>query len=95
MKIGSLDAKPAIAAPTAERKPGPVPVCNAPEPSAKVALSGAASLLAGAAGDPAFDVEKVQRIAGAIRDGKFHVNAGAIADKLIANAEELLGRKPS
>jgi len=38
-----------------------------------------------------FDAEKVQRISEAIRDGKFTVNADAIADKLIANAQELLG----
>ena len=95
MKIGSLEAKPAVAAPAAERKPASAPTCNAAEPSAKVALSGAASLLAGAAADPAFDVEKVERIAGAIRNGRFRVNAEAIADKLVANAEELLGRKLS
>ena len=37
---------------------------------------------------------KVERIAQAIRDGKLTVNAGAIADKLIANAQELLDRTP-
>ena len=43
--------------------------------------------------DPTFDSAKVDRIAGAIRDGKFKINAEAIADKLIVNAEELLGKK--
>ena len=38
---------------------------------------------------------KVERIAQAIRDGKFSINAEVIADKLITNAEELLGRKLS
>jgi negative regulator of flagellin synthesis FlgM len=33
----------------------------------------------------------VQRISDAIRDGKFQINPGAIADKLIANAQELMG----
>ena len=37
-----------------------------------------------------FDTAKVERIAQAIRDGKFQVNAEAIADRLIANAQELL-----
>jgi negative regulator of flagellin synthesis FlgM len=32
----------------------------------------------------------VARIAQAIRDGKFEVNAGAIADKLIAHTRDLL-----
>ncbi|HPP84171.1 MAG TPA: flagellar biosynthesis anti-sigma factor FlgM [Rubrivivax sp.] len=95
MKIGSLENKPVVPAPATERKGNPAPGAAAAEPSAKVALSPAASLLAGAAGDPTFDVEKVQRIAGAIRDGRFQVNAEAIADKLVANAEELLGRKLS
>jgi len=95
MKIGSLENKPVVPAPATERKGNPAPGAAAAEPSAKVALSPAAALLAGAAGDPTFDVEKVQRIAGAIRDGRFQVNAEAIADKLVANAEELLGRKLS
>jgi negative regulator of flagellin synthesis FlgM len=35
----------------------------------------------------------VQRIARATREGRFNVNAEAIADKLIANAQELLGHR--
>ena len=38
-----------------------------------------------------FDTAKVQRISDAIRNGQFKVNPEAIADKLIANAQELLG----
>jgi len=95
MKIGSLDTKPVAPATTAERKTAPAPAATATEPSAKVALSPAASALAGVSGDSTFDIDKVQRIAGAIREGKYQVNAEAIADKLIANAEELLGRKLS
>ena len=49
------------------------------------------SQLATGSSEGVFDVEKVQRISDAIRDGKFVVNADAIADKLIANAQELLG----
>jgi negative regulator of flagellin synthesis FlgM len=62
--------------------------------SAKVEISGtAASLLAGASSAPAeFDAAKVTRIAQAIADGRFTVNAEAIADKLIANAQEVLGK---
>jgi negative regulator of flagellin synthesis FlgM len=94
MKIGQVDNKSVPATGTAERKPAqgaarsdgtPASGGAAAEPSAKVALSSAAL-----AGD--FDSEKVDRIAQAIRDGKFQVNAEAIADKLIANASDLLGR---
>jgi negative regulator of flagellin synthesis FlgM len=99
MKIGPIDSKPVTAVPAAgERKAatGQAAVKGAaatPEPSAHVALSPAASLLVKAADDPSFDAAKVERIAAAIRDGKYQINAEAIADKLIVNAEELLGRK--
>jgi negative regulator of flagellin synthesis FlgM len=58
--------------------------------SATVALSSTASTLlsGGAAGE--FDAEKVARVAGQIADGSFKINPEAIADKLIANAQELL-----
>ena len=94
MKIGPLESKPA-AAPVAERKNQPTPAQGGAEPSAQVALSSAASALAGAGTDPAFDTAKVERVAQAIRDGRFTVNPEAIADKLIVNAEELLGRRLS
>ena len=100
MKIGPHNNQP-VAPAASERKTTPVPATAAPasaahaEPSAQVALSPAATTLSGAAADPTFDTAKVDRIAQAIRDGKFQVNPEAIADKLIANASELLGRKTS
>ncbi|HSM23104.1 MAG TPA: flagellar biosynthesis anti-sigma factor FlgM [Rubrivivax sp.] len=94
MKIGPLESKPA-AAPVTERKSQPAPAQGGAEPSAQVALSPAASALAGTGTDPAFDTAKVERVAQAIRDGRFTVNPEAIADKLIVNAEELLGRRLS
>jgi negative regulator of flagellin synthesis FlgM len=57
-----------------------------------VELSSTVTQLAAGGSEGVFDVEKVQRISDAIRDGKFEVNPGAIADKLIANAQELLGK---
>jgi negative regulator of flagellin synthesis FlgM len=62
------------------------------DPSAKVQLSNAAaSLRAGT--DPAeFDAAKVERVSQAIADGSYKVNPEVIADKLIANAQELLGK---
>ncbi len=94
MKIGPIDSKPPGAVPI-ERKARHVPTTSPPVPSTEVALSPAATGLGAATTDGTFDGAKVQRIAGAIRDGKFTVNAEAIADKLIVNAKELLGRKLS
>ena len=62
----------------------------APEASAKVALSPAAAVLVNES-NADFDAAKVARIAQAIRDGNFKVNAEAIADKLIDDATEWLG----
>jgi len=94
MKIGSFDNanKPLPpAAGQASATASGKPTAAEPEASAKVALSpAAASGINEANAD--FDAEKVARIAQAIRDGKFKLNAEAIADKLIANARELLAR---
>ncbi len=62
-----------------------------------VALSNTATaLLRGTEGvqaaSPEFDAGKVERISDAIAQGQFTVNAEAIADKLLANAQELLSR---
>jgi negative regulator of flagellin synthesis FlgM len=94
MKIGQLDNSHKLAAPAADTrasaptgkdgKAAPV------EASAKVELSAAASLLAAEGNTADFDAEKVARIAAAIRDGNFEVNADAIADKLIAHTRDLL-----
>jgi negative regulator of flagellin synthesis FlgM len=63
----------------------------AADASAQVQLSAAAAGLLGAAGSD-FDADKVARISQAIESGSFKVNAEAIADKLLANARELLGK---
>ena len=96
MKIGQLDNNTKATAPTtpargnAAAPAGTDSHAAAPEASAKVELSATASLLAsqGSSGD--FDAEKVARIAQAIRDGTFEVNAEAIADTLIAHTRDLL-----
>jgi negative regulator of flagellin synthesis FlgM len=101
MKIGNPAEKTAPVAPTPARttagetaKAGETAAASsaaATDPSAKVELSSAASsLLAGSASSD-FDADKVARIAQAISDGKFKINAEAIADKLISNANEVLG----
>jgi negative regulator of flagellin synthesis FlgM len=94
MKIVPADLKAVTPATAAERKtPAPTrPAGN--EPSAKVELSSQTALQGQPTGNADFDRAKVDRIAQAIRDGRFEINADAIADKLIANAQELLA-KPS
>jgi negative regulator of flagellin synthesis FlgM len=94
MKIGQLDNSQKLAAAAADARQTPAAKNGKPsgtvEASAKVELSPAASLLAAEGNTADFDAEKVARIAQAIRDGKFEVNAGAIADKLIAHTRDLL-----
>jgi negative regulator of flagellin synthesis FlgM len=94
MKINPLDNKSALTSVNAERRTpaGADGASPGAEPSAKVELSAAGALLAGGVADASFDAQKVARLARAIRDGTFQVDANAIADKLIANARELLGR---
>jgi negative regulator of flagellin synthesis FlgM len=89
MKIGPIETKPVTTPAAPERKAAGATGAPA-EASAQVQLSPAAQDLGAA--DPTFDSAKVERIAQAIRDGKFTINAEAIADKLIVNAEELLRR---
>ena len=91
MKIGSVDSKP-TSAPAANERKAPAPAAAGAEPSTHVALSSAATQLGSDAADGSFDSEKVNRIAQAIKDGQYVVHPEAIADKLIANAQELLGK---
>ncbi|HEX2012083.1 MAG TPA: flagellar biosynthesis anti-sigma factor FlgM [Roseateles sp.] len=88
---GAADAAQAKAA--SAQQAGAAAAGKGPEASAKINLSSTAStLLSGVSEEGSFDAEKVGRIAQAIADGKFSINADAIADKLIANAQEVLGR---
>jgi negative regulator of flagellin synthesis FlgM len=59
--------------------------------SDEVELSSLASQLATSSSEPTFDAARVAEIRQAITDGKFTVNTGAIADRLIASAKELIG----
>ena len=105
MKIGNPNDKPVTApAPVTPTRLANGPQAGKPETAAvqqkaaaeestQVALSNAATQLM--SGDGAvsgeFDTAKVERISRAIAEGKFKVNADAIADKLLANAREVLG----
>lgn len=98
MKISHLDNPSPAAHPATERKSGSAGSSAGTsgaakgEASAKVALSSTAAHLVGP-NDHVFDTEKVTRISNAIRDGKYTINPDVIADKLIANAKELVGQQ--
>ncbi|XHS76710.1 flagellar biosynthesis anti-sigma factor FlgM [Burkholderiaceae bacterium UC74_6] len=68
---------------------------SSPEASTQLELSSTATqLLQGSAGtSETFDAAKVQRITQAISEGKFSVNADAVADKLLSNAQDVLGSR--
>ena len=102
MKIGHPADKP-LPAPAAGASAAPAEAAKANagthatgaaqvDASATVALSSTASTLLSGGASGEFDADKVARIAGQIADGSFKVNPEAIADKLIANAQELLGK---
>ncbi len=73
-------------------------VKEAREPSVKkaetasdeVQLSSLASQLLTTESEAPFDVSKVAEIKQAIAEGKFSINADAIADRLIVSAKELI-----
>jgi negative regulator of flagellin synthesis FlgM len=96
MKIGHLENSSVTPA-VGERKSSAATTlpnasnAGAVEPSAKVQLSTTVAQLAAGGSEGVFDTAKVERISEAIRNGQFKVNPEAIADKLIANAQELLG----
>lgn len=97
MKItSSLDilSTPDLAAPTTAR--ASVAQAVASPATEKVDLSAAGeTLMKFAAGTGDFDSAKVDAIRAAIRGGQFKVDAGAIADRLIADAQSLLRPRTS
>lgn len=92
MKIGPLDNSTAISPALGDRKASaPTHGHRHAEPSTQVALSDTVASLKSGTAEGVFDTAKVERISGAIREGRFTINPEAIADKLIVNAQELLG----
>jgi negative regulator of flagellin synthesis FlgM len=103
MKIGQPADKPGVtplkgnaSAPAADAAKGAAspaaPAAHSADASAKVQLSSTASTLLGSSDSADFDADKVARIAQSISDGTFKINADVIADKLISNAQEALGK---
>ncbi len=104
MKIGSPEYFASVSALSTDRTTaGSAKKTNAAvqdqdqdDDSTTVELSSTAvQLQSSGALEGSFDAEKVQRIAQAIKDGKFQINPEKIADKLIANAQELLNGSSS
>ena len=91
MKIGPLDPKSTPLVPVTERKTPPER--TAAEAGTRVELASRRALQSGEVGRSDIDRQKVERVAQALRDGTYRVDAEAIADKLIANARELLARR--
>lgn len=97
MKIGPAADLPLVSptlnpSQTPAAVPTPAAAPAAPAATTTVALSSAATELRAMPSSAEFDAEKVARISTAIAEGRFQVNPGVIADKLIANARELLSR---
>jgi negative regulator of flagellin synthesis FlgM len=102
-----LAAKPGATGGPAVGKSGPnvttEPVKSQPstaipakaDASAKIELSSTAATLLSTGSTPEFDAAKVAAISKAIDDGSYKVNPEAIADKLLANAQELLSKTSS
>lgn len=94
MKIGPNTESPLIADASLRPNRGNASVSGpgvAPRVD-QVALSAAGAQFGGF-GAADFDQAKVDAIRTAIREGRFSVNAGAIADRLIADAAALLSPK--
>jgi negative regulator of flagellin synthesis FlgM len=103
MKIGNITSTVATTAIDSDRRTASqetatssVTSNSGDDSSTQVELSPEATMLSQASQDPSFDSAKVDRIAQAIREGSFTIDPGAIADKLLSNAQELLARsRPS
>ncbi len=99
MKIGSsFDARRAGDLAGAKPATSQSKRADAPEqPAADVRLSDLSTKLADLearlAGTEAFDTKRIDEIKQAISEGRFKVNSEAVADKLIANVQEMLGGK--
>jgi negative regulator of flagellin synthesis FlgM len=91
MKIAAADVRP-VGSPALVERVQAKPTVAGPQASTAVSLNASEQALARAKAEPAFDADKVQAMREAIASGRFEINAGAIADRLIANAQELLGR---
>ena len=95
MKIGSsLDNSPAAdgtAAACSSRAAPQAVAGRTADRSDRVSLSAAGAQIGALGGMTEFDQAKVDAIRQAIREGRFEIDAEAVADRLIADARALLG----
>jgi negative regulator of flagellin synthesis FlgM len=89
---GTPAAAPEAAAQANQAAQAVAPLAGGADPSAKVELSSTASTLLSGGTSSEFNADKVAKVSQSIADGTFKVNPEAIADKLIANAQELLSK---
>ncbi len=75
---------------TRSRVTAKAPVNERANNTSNVQLSGLASQLKASGEAPTFDAGRVSEIKQAISEGRFTINAGAIADRLISSARELV-----
>ena len=59
--------------------------------TASVRLSGASAALSAGESEAEFDTAKVDNIKQAIREGRFGVDSGVVADRMIASVSDLFG----
>lgn len=99
MKIGQKPELPGALAQTAHARQAKAPasaeggakdVVAASAAGVPVTVSAAARALDRQTGD--FDASKVKAVRAAIEKGTFTVNAEAVADKMLSNAQEILSR---
>jgi negative regulator of flagellin synthesis FlgM len=102
MKIGNPADKPvtqpvagthaaaAEAAKAGTAAPASATVAAGTDASAKVELSSTAATLLSGGASGEYNADKVAQVGEAIANGSYKVHPEAIADKLIANAQELL-----
>lgn len=91
MKIDNT-LKPATLPPNGRAKPRPgAESAAAAGTSDDVKLSTLAEQFQTGDTKPPFDNSRVQEIKQAIAEGRFSINAGAIADRLIDSARDLIG----
>jgi negative regulator of flagellin synthesis FlgM len=68
----------------------PTPSKTAAAASEEVQLSPLSAQLSASDGEQSFDAARVSEIKQAISEGRFAINASAIADRLITSAKELV-----
>lgn len=91
MKIDN-STKPLIAPASGTTKSRPKPESAATATAAEdVKLSPLAGQFQPGEAAPPFDSARVQEIKQAIAEGRFAINAGAIADRLLDSARDLIG----